>query len=128
MPGTDPVETGTSTVPLHRLPLRTRGRVAAVKADGPVRRRLLDLGFVPGTVVEPVRRSPFGEPTAYRVRGSLMALRNEHAGSILVEPLLQARRVWRRPDTQTKKDRAGGGAREEGQEKADVRGRNLLRG
>ena len=88
MPGTDPVKADACTVPLHRLPLRTRGRVAAIKADGSVRRRLLDLGFVPGTVVEPVRRSPFGEPTAYRVRSSLMALRNEHAGSILVKPLL----------------------------------------
>lgn len=47
-------------------------------------RRLLDLGFVPGTVVETELRSPSGEPTAYRVRGSLIALRKQQAGQICV--------------------------------------------
>lgn len=51
---------------------------------GPERRRLLDLGFVPGTVVEVEMISPAGDPTAYRVRGSVVALRREQAGLIRV--------------------------------------------
>ena len=54
---------------------------------GPERRRLLDLGIVPGTVVQAEMRSPGGDPTAYRVRGALIALRSEQADWIQVTPL-----------------------------------------
>ncbi|MHC4342150.1 MAG: metal-dependent transcriptional regulator [Planctomycetota bacterium] len=42
-------------------------------------RRLLDLGFVPGTAVEAELESPNGDPIAYRIRGTLIALRREQA-------------------------------------------------
>jgi DtxR family Mn-dependent transcriptional regulator len=51
---------------------------------GQERRRLLDLGFVPGTLVEVDMVSPAGDPTAYRVRGSVVALRREQANLIRV--------------------------------------------
>jgi len=51
---------------------------------GQERRRLLDLGFVPGTPVEVDMVSPAGDPTAYRVRGSVVALRREQANLINV--------------------------------------------
>ncbi|MCL5097350.1 MAG: metal-dependent transcriptional regulator, partial [Candidatus Omnitrophica bacterium] len=44
---------------------------------GAERRRLLDLGFVAGTPVEVEMVSPIGDPTAYRVRGTVIALRRE---------------------------------------------------
>lgn len=46
---------------------------------GPQRRRLLDLGFVPGTEVAVEMSGPGGDPTAYRVRDTLVALRQEQA-------------------------------------------------
>lgn len=46
------------------------------------RRRLLDLGIVPGTRVEAELSSPSGDPTAFRVRGALIALRREQASLI----------------------------------------------
>jgi DtxR family Mn-dependent transcriptional regulator len=48
------------------------------------RRRLLDLGFVAGTLVEVDMVSPAGDPTAYCVRGSVVALRREQANLIRV--------------------------------------------
>jgi DtxR family Mn-dependent transcriptional regulator len=51
---------------------------------GPERRRLLDLGFVSGTPVEVEMVSPAGDPTAYRVRGTVVALRREQAGLIRI--------------------------------------------
>lgn len=51
---------------------------------GPERRRLLDLGFVADTVVEVEMISPGGDPTAYRVRGSVVALRREQASLIRI--------------------------------------------
>jgi ferrous iron transport protein A len=71
-------------VPLHLLPPGAAAKVVGMEAGGPKRRRLLDLGFVPGAVVEVVRRSPFGDPTAYAIKGSVIALRREDAAGILV--------------------------------------------
>lgn len=63
-----------------------RARVAGLSpaCRGPERRRLLDLGFVPGTEVAVDLVSPLGDPVAYRVRGAVVALRREQAGQIRV--------------------------------------------
>ena len=53
---------------------------------GPERRRLLDLGFVAGTLVAVEMVSPSGEPTAYRVRSTLIALHREQAKLVMVKP------------------------------------------
>ncbi len=52
---------------------------------GGERRRLLDLGLVPGTRIERDFDSMLGSPTAYRVRGATIALRKEQADRIFVE-------------------------------------------
>ena len=49
---------------------------------GAERRRMLDLGLLPGTHIEAAMISPSGDPTAYRVRGALIALRKEQADLI----------------------------------------------
>jgi DtxR family Mn-dependent transcriptional regulator len=51
---------------------------------GPDRRRLMDLGFVPGTVVGVDMAAPSGDPVAYRVRGALIALRRDQARMIFI--------------------------------------------
>lgn len=48
------------------------------------RRRLMDLGVVPGTPIEAVMRSPSGDPTAYRLRGTLIAIRRSQAERIRI--------------------------------------------
>lgn len=63
---------------------RTRVVGLSPACRGQERRRLLDLGFVPGTPVEVDMVSPAGDPTAYRVRGSVVALRREQADLIRV--------------------------------------------
>jgi DtxR family Mn-dependent transcriptional regulator len=54
--------------------------------QGPQRRRLLDLGVVPGTIVTAEFSSPGGDPIAYRIRGALIALRRVQAKLIQVDP------------------------------------------
>jgi len=73
--------------PLSSLPVGHKGRVISVDATGITRRRLLDLGLVPGTIVEAVRRSPLGDPTAFNIRGALIALRSEEASKVVVQPI-----------------------------------------
>jgi DtxR family Mn-dependent transcriptional regulator len=57
---------------------------------GDQRRRLLDLGLVPGTVVEAELRSPGGDPTAYRIRGALFALRRDQTDLVRVNKVTRA--------------------------------------
>lgn len=66
---------------------RTRVVRLAAACRGLERHRLMDLGIVPGTVIEVERRAATGDPTAYRVRASLVALRRKQAARVLVEPL-----------------------------------------
>jgi len=61
--------------------------VAELQSQGAERNRMLDLGIVPGTRLEAVMRSPLGDPMAYRVRSSVIALRREQAGRIRIELL-----------------------------------------
>ena len=51
------------------------------------RRRMLDLGLIPGTLVRAEIRSPAGDPTGYRIRGAVIALRRDQADSIQIEPV-----------------------------------------
>jgi DtxR family Mn-dependent transcriptional regulator len=71
---------------LADLQVGQRATVRGVRVTGFGRRRLFDLGFTPGALVECVFPSPFGEPRAYRVRGTVVALRLEQARRIEVEP------------------------------------------
>lgn len=67
------------------------GAVLCIKPESSLRRRLLDLGLTCGTRVECLFRSPMGDPTAYLVRGAVVALRETDAGAVVVRPLTQGR-------------------------------------
>jgi DtxR family Mn-dependent transcriptional regulator len=73
--------------PLSALQPGDSGRVVTIsrRCRGAERRRLLDLGVLPGTVIQAELRSPNGDPTAYRVRDALIALRAEQAELIRIE-------------------------------------------
>ena len=85
LPG-DEAATAVVGRPLTDLPLGESACVVALAAGlrGQERRRLLDLGLLPGTVVTPELRSPGGDPTAYLIRGATIALRAEQARQIRV--------------------------------------------
>ncbi|MFK9120365.1 ferrous iron transport protein A [Peribacillus frigoritolerans] len=57
-------------------------RITHLGINGVMRRRLLDLGFVPGAVVEVIRKSPLGDPIAFRVSQTSIALRKEESQKI----------------------------------------------
>ena len=57
--------------------------IGQIETSKNLRQRLLDIGFVPGTKVKCVRISPFGDPKAFLVRGSVIALRNRDSKMIL---------------------------------------------
>lgn len=74
-------------IPLNMLPMGCYGKVKMLMVEGTARRRMMDLGLIKDTVVEAIRKSPSGDPTAYQIRGAVIALREEEASKILVEAL-----------------------------------------
>jgi len=74
------------TIPLYDLPIGKLGKVKKLTAKGSIRRRLMDLGLVENTIVQAIRKSPSGDPTAYQIRGAVIALRSEEASKIFVDP------------------------------------------
>lgn len=58
--------------------------------QGPQRRRLLDLGLVPGTLVEAELASAGGDPVAFRIRGALIALRKDQSRWIQIDRRAEA--------------------------------------
>ena len=66
-----------NNIHLNNLPMNKKGIVEKINCDGNIRRRLLDLGVIKGTSIIPVLKGPFGDPIAYEIRGSLVALRKE---------------------------------------------------
>ncbi len=77
---------------LNSLKPGQRAVIKALHAQGLERRRLMDLGLLPGTVVMAELVSPLGDPTAYLVRGTLVALRQEQSRRIAIEPVLEEER------------------------------------
>jgi ferrous iron transport protein A len=73
------IRTDTDAMTLDQLRPNKTATVIALKSEGADRRRMLDLGILPGTKVEVDMKSPLGDPTAYRIRGAVVALRREQA-------------------------------------------------
>ena len=62
-----------------------RGRVRALRTEGPMRLRLRELGLIEGAGLRCLGRSPLGDPAAYSLYGAVLALRDRDGGKILIE-------------------------------------------
>lgn len=73
-------------VRLSDLPTGSSAEIVSLSptCQGLTRRRLLDLGFTPGTRVRPLLQTFAGDPRAYRVRGTTIALRRDQSAAIIV--------------------------------------------
>ena len=81
---------------LNMLRVGQRALVEEIEAEPAMRRRLLDLGLIPGTRVTCIAKSPAGDPAAYLIRGAVIALRGKDAAGIQVGGLREQELV-RRP-------------------------------
>ncbi|MCM1545057.1 MAG: ferrous iron transport protein A [Ruminococcus sp.] len=61
------------------------GIVDSVTAQSSIRRRLQDIGLVKGTHVLCLQKSIFGDPVAYLIRDTVIAIRNEDAAQITID-------------------------------------------
>jgi ferrous iron transport protein A len=73
-----------ATVSLDGLSAGVHARVLAVRGEGAVARRLMEMGVVPGAPVRVIKAAPLGDPLEVRVRNYHLALRRSEAQTITV--------------------------------------------
>ena len=69
---------------LSNLPCGERGWVDHVAHGSAMRRRLLDIGLIPGAEVVCLGASPLGDPRTYLVRGKMIAIRARDAAYVMI--------------------------------------------
>ncbi len=74
-------------IPLSEISVGKICEIADIELSGTLRRRILDLGIIPGTKIRCIRRGPSGDPIAYTVWGTTIALRKEDSNLINVYPI-----------------------------------------
>ena len=69
---------------LNQLPLNKSGKINKIECGEGIKRRLLDMGLDKGTEITPILISPSGDPRAFLVRGTIIAIREEDAKNIKI--------------------------------------------
>jgi len=71
-------------IPLSRLLPGESGEVVQVRAQGPIRQRLLEMGFIRGAKLRVEKLAPMGDPMELVIKGYHLSLRREESACILV--------------------------------------------
>ena len=74
-------------ITLNQLQLGESCYIKEIRLIERERRRLQELGFVKNSLVKCVLKSPFKEPVAYFVKGTMIVIREEMSKNIFVERL-----------------------------------------
>ncbi len=74
--------------PLSRLTPDSPAKLSQLGGDRSFQRRLMELGFLPGTPLRVVRRVPLGGLLEIEVRRSRVTLRMSEADQVLVAPVV----------------------------------------
>ena len=64
-----------------------KGKITKVSGEGLIRRRILDMGVIPGSEIEMQRVAPLGDPVEVKIKGYCLSLRKNEAANIYVEPI-----------------------------------------
>ena len=69
---------------LSEIPIGSCATVTKVSGDGPVSKRLMEMGVIPGIEVCVIKTAPLGDPIEISLRGYHLAVRKNEAEAIEV--------------------------------------------
>lgn len=75
---------------LGELNTGEQGKIVNIEGRGALRRRLMDMGLTPGTIVYVRKVAPLGDPVELHLRGYELTLRREDASNIGIVKLVKA--------------------------------------
>jgi ferrous iron transport protein A len=64
-----------------------KGKITAIGASGPLRRRLMDMGVLVGEEIRMEKVAPLGDPIEVVVKNYCLSLRKKEAEGIMIEPV-----------------------------------------
>ena len=70
---------------MNELRLGETGIVIENKTEADLKRRFLDIGLINGSIIECVGKSPLGDPSAYLIKGAVIAIRGIDCEKITVD-------------------------------------------
>ena len=71
-----------------------RALVERIETQGSMRRRFLDIGLIENTRVSCVGKSPAGDPSAYLIRGAVIAIRARDCKGIIIRRIGSEAFTW----------------------------------
>lgn len=71
---------------LSSLAVGEGGVVSKIGGDGGLKRRILEMGLVPGTEVRVERKAPLNDPVSVWFRGYELSLRVDEADAVFIRP------------------------------------------
>ena len=72
---------------LSDIPLGKVVEIQKLDMEENIKRRLFDIGMIEGTKIKAILSSPWQDPIAYLVRGTMIALRKEDSQNIIVRTM-----------------------------------------
>lgn len=73
--------------PLRTLSPGQQAEIVRVTVNGPLGRRIRDMGLVPGRVIQVIGKAPLRDPVELKLTDFNLTLRNKEADHILVKPV-----------------------------------------
>ena len=72
---------------LNEMKPGDRANILKISGNGALKKKLLDMGVLPGTIIETIRVAPLGDPVEIKIKGYNLTLRKEEAASIQVREI-----------------------------------------
>lgn len=76
-----------TSITLRHLAIGQKAKIQKIQAKSELKKRFLEMGLIPESIVEVERIAPMGDPIDVRIKGYHLSLRKEDADSIVVIPL-----------------------------------------
>lgn len=70
---------------VEQLPPGKSGIISSIQGEPFIRRRLMEMGILPGSEITLLKWAPLGDPAECRIRGYRLSLRRAEAALITVE-------------------------------------------
>ena len=72
-------------IPLHKLSCGDKGIIVKLDNSLLLYERLKELGIIEGAEIQKIMTSPLGDPSAYLIKGALIAIRRSDTFGIFVD-------------------------------------------
>ena len=70
---------------LNDLKPGQEGTVVSIGEKGPMKRRIMDMGVTPGTLIKVIKVAPLGDPIEVNIRGYELSIRRAEAEQIQIK-------------------------------------------